>query len=166
MVENSSDWVGNSLWCLGRRRKCCPRGLDSSLGRTTIFFLSFFYFWSLISVLLRFLMFFRNLTSVLDGWLDALQGLLGFYPLLCWDFAFGFDDIPHSFSLAGPRVRCTDAQDTQAPFHNLVPLGLYLSQIHKHIHLHIHIETQVLQIPQWTSFFQYLLFTVWQNCII
>lgn len=31
----------------------------------------------------------------------------------CWDFVFGFDDIPHSLSSAGPRGRCTDAQDAQ-----------------------------------------------------
>lgn len=31
----------------------------------------------------------------------------------CWDFVFGFDDIPHSLSSAGPRGRCSDAQDAQ-----------------------------------------------------
>lgn len=148
--SDSSDWFGNNLWYLGRCKKCCP-GVWTLvwIEQTNLFF-------SLVSifVLLRFLTF-RNLTSVLNGWLDApRRGLLGFFFLFStWDFVFGFDDIPHSFSPAGPRGRCADAQDALARFHGLVPPGLYLSQTHTNTHTPTYTYTQVLQIPQWTSFF-------------
>ena len=152
-------WIGIGLWYLGRSRKCYP-GI-----------------WGLVWVeqqactLLQFQLLScwgftcSNYTSVFHGWLDApLHGLLGFFPLYRWDFILGFDDIPHSFSSAGPRGHCTDAQDAQAPSSQFGPnWTVPLTNKHSHTHTQTHKHTQVLQIPQWTSFFQYLLFTVWQK---
>lgn len=71
--RDSPDWVGNSLWYLGRHRKCCPGVWTLVWVEQQTFGLSLVS----IYVLLRFLTF-HNITSVLNGWLDApLQGLLG-----------------------------------------------------------------------------------------
>lgn len=146
-----SDWDGNGLWYLGRRRKCCP-------GVWTLVWVEQQIFSSVsISVLLRFLTF-RNL----NGWLDApLQGLLGFFLFSAEILFLGLTIylIPSVQRALGGTVPML--RTPKPPFHNSVPPGLYLSQTHKHIHLHTY--TQVLQIPQWTSFFQYILFTVWQK---
>lgn len=99
----NSDWMGKGLWWFGKHRNRCP-GVWTRIEQQTSSLLR-----SQLSVPLRFLML-RNLMSVLDGWLDAPSaGPAGLTPLF-WDFVYGFDDIPHSFSPAGPRgalYRCS-----------------------------------------------------------
>lgn len=123
-----SDWDGNGLWYLGRRRKCCPGVWTLVWVEQQIFsFLSV-----LLSVLLRFLTFCN-----LNGWLDApLQGLLGFFLFSAEILFLGLTIylIPSVQRALGGTVPML--RTPKPPFHNLVPPGLYLSQTHTPTHLH------------------------------
>lgn len=137
-------------WYLGRRRNCCPGVSDSDLFFSSV----------LIFVPLRFVKF-RNLTSVLNGWLDAprRRGLLGRFSAEFCFWVWRYTSFLRSSRPQGALCRCSGHPSPLSQFWS----GLDRTS-NKHTHMYLH-YTQVLQIPRWTSFFQYLLFTVWQKIV-
>lgn len=132
------------------------RGLDSSLGRTTNLFFSLVS----ISVLLRFLMF-HTLTSVLNGWLDALlQGLLGFFLFSAEILFLGLTIYLIPSVQRAPGGTVPMLRTPKPPFTIWSHLDC---TSHKHKHTFAYTFTlkhRFSKYPYGPHFFQYLLFTV------